>query len=136
MHRYLLISGGVVVNAVEYTPESASAMQGYDAIIQSDIGGPGWGWSQENGLTPPMAQEAVDYGAKISVRDFLRRFAIAERIAIREARRTDMVVEDFMSLMEADGTVRPKHPDTLAGIGYLVQQGLLTQERSTIIMDW
>jgi len=132
--RYLLISGGVVVNAVEYTPEAAAAVLGFDAIIQSDLGGPGWAWSQENGLTPPQAQGAADYGAKISVRDFLRRFTLSERIAIREARQTDMIIEDFMSLMEAEGTVRSSHPDTVAGMGYLVQQGLITQERAEEIL--
>lgn len=61
--------------------------------------------------------------------DFLRRFTMPERIAIRAARATDPILHDFFSLLENADLVHSNDPDTLAGMGYLVQHGLLSAIR-------
>lgn len=66
--------------------------------------------------------------------DFLRRFTMAERIAIRAARVTDPILDDFFSLLETAPTVHNNDPDTLAGMGYLVQQGHITVARRDEIL--
>jgi hypothetical protein len=66
--------------------------------------------------------------------DFLRRFTMAERIAIRSARVTDPILNDFFSLLETADTVHSNDPDTLAGMGYLVQQGHITAARRDAIL--
>jgi hypothetical protein len=66
--------------------------------------------------------------------DFLRRFTMSERIPIRNARAADPVLHDFFSLLEQADTIHSNDPDTLAGMGYLVQQGYLTVARRDEIL--
>lgn len=66
--------------------------------------------------------------------DFLRRFTMAERIPIRAARATDAVLNDFFSLLENTDIVHSNDPDTMAGMGYLVQQGYITAARRDEIL--
>lgn len=57
---------------------------------------------------------------------FLRRFTLAQRIAIRALAATDPIVQDFMALLDAaiaaGGDVYLDDPDTAAGVAYLVAQ--------------
>lgn len=69
-----------------------------------------------------------------SVLDFLRRFTAQERIAARQAAKTDPILEDFWGLLDRATIVRNDDPDVLLGLGYLVQQGLLTAERMKEVM--
>jgi hypothetical protein len=66
--------------------------------------------------------------------DFLRRFDMTERIAIRAARTADPILNDFFSLLENADIVHNDDPDTLAGMGYLVQQGHITAARRDQIL--
>lgn len=61
---------------------------------------------------------------------FLSRFTTAERIAIRAARATDPILDDFFDLLQMSDGIVPTHPTTQQGLGYLVQQGYLTAERA------
>jgi hypothetical protein len=61
---------------------------------------------------------------------FLLRFTEAEREAFRAAALTDPKVADFIQLCGAASEVEANHPMTVAGMEYLVDQGLLTQARS------
>lgn len=130
MNRYALISCGRVANVIMADPGAIDEIQGYDAIVQTDTAGPGWGWTPGGGFAAPEASEVPpDYGLPIPLGDFLRRFTMAERLLILARRKVDPVVDDYMGLMEAVGSVRPHHPDTLAGLGYLVQEGDLELNR-------
>lgn len=66
--------------------------------------------------------------------DFLRRFNMGERIAIRAARASDPILDDFFSLLEQAENVVSTDPDTIAGMGYLVQQGHITAARRDQIL--
>lgn len=61
---------------------------------------------------------------------FLLRFTEAEREGFRAAALTDPKVADFIQLCGAASEVEANHPMTVAGMEYLVDQGLLTQARS------
>jgi hypothetical protein len=65
---------------------------------------------------------------------FLRRFSAQERIAIRAARTTDPILDDFFNLLEHAKTVHSNDPDMIAGMGYLVYKGLVTAERRDAIL--
>lgn len=69
----------------------------------------------------------------LSKLDFLSRFTPQERIAVRQASKTDPIVEDFLAMLDVAGNVVPTHPTTQQGLGYLVSQGLLTAERASTI---
>lgn len=66
--------------------------------------------------------------------EFLSRFTVAERVAIRSAAKTDAIIEDFLAMLEAAQSVIPSHPDTVAGVGYLVQSGLLLPARAAEVL--
>lgn len=66
---------------------------------------------------------------------FLLMFTPTERIAAREARRTDLVLNDFFSLLELAPTVRSDAPNVIAGLSYMVQQRYLAIARKTEILN-
>lgn len=65
---------------------------------------------------------------------FLLMFTATERIAAREFRKTDLVLNDFFSLLELAPTVRSDAPNVIAGLGYMVAQGLISVARKAEIL--
>lgn len=72
------------------------------------------------------AAEALSIAALprfVSGFEFLRRFTVAERIAVRALAKTDPVAEDFLHILDsaiASGTaVWTDDPDLISGMGYL-----------------
>lgn len=82
-------------------------------------------------VEPPAPPAPAQQWARL---DFLRRFNMTERIGIRSARTTDPILNDFFSLLEQATNVHSDDPDTLAGMGYLVQQGHITAARRDEIL--
>lgn len=65
---------------------------------------------------------------------FLLRFTEQEREAFRVAALTDGKVADFIQLCGAASEVEANHPMTIAGMAYLVSEGLLTQARADEVL--
>lgn len=65
---------------------------------------------------------------------FLRRFTMQERIAIRAAQASDPIINDFMTLLDMAQEISTSDPDTVMGMQYLASQGLLTAERVAEIL--
>lgn len=65
---------------------------------------------------------------------FLLRFTPEERAAFRAAANTDSIVADFQQLAGAAQEVWTDDPMTIAGMGYLVAVGLLTESRKNEIL--
>jgi len=127
--RYLLIKAGIVVNAIEASAGDIAHLTGYDAIIASAVAGPGWRY-QSGVFTPPEPVAAPP--AQLTQLAFLRRFTAPERIAIRGS--ADPVVIDFLHLLSLAREIRLDDPDTLAGVGYLEQAGLVVAGRAAEIL--
>jgi len=70
----------------------------------------------------------------ISVLAFLRRFPQQKRIAIRAS--NDPIIEDFLALLYSTrkSEVELDDPDTIAGVGYLVSQGFLTEAEAAEVL--
>ncbi len=64
--------------------------------------------------------------------DFLRRFTAQERIAARAS--NDPYVIDFIALLARAPSIHLDDPDTVAGVGYLAQLGILTAGRAEEIL--
>lgn len=77
--------------------------------------------------------EAANFTLPITRREFLSRFTVQERIGIRQARKSDPVVDDFMSMLEVALDVTPGHSGVQAGLQYLVAEGLLSSARAAEI---
>jgi hypothetical protein len=66
--------------------------------------------------------------------EFLQRFTPTERAAFRAAAQTDVIVADFAQLAGAAQEIINTDPVTIAGMDYLVLNGLLTRERADEIL--
>jgi hypothetical protein len=76
--------------------------------------------------------EAQNFEIPMTERQFLRRFTVAERVAIRNAAETDPVIADFLDFLSKPGGVYRKPPLgelTVQGLNYLVSVGLLQASR-------
>jgi hypothetical protein len=66
--------------------------------------------------------------------EFLNRFTAAERASFRLAAETDETVADLEQLLVAAQQIINTDPVTVAGMDYLVTQGLLTEARKLEIL--
>ncbi|KAF0812779.1 hypothetical protein IGB42_02622 [Andreprevotia sp. IGB-42] len=78
--------------------------------------------------------DQTDLGRRMSHLAFLKRLTPEERFAIRQAQRTDIVVEDGMDMLAKAAFVDLDDEDLLRVLGYLVLQGLLASGRVTAIL--
>lgn len=67
---------------------------------------------------------------------FLQRFTVYERVAIRGASKTDPIIEDFLDMINAASAFEGGHPLLMQGLGYMIQQGLITPERAAEVGDF
>jgi len=133
MSRVVIIENGVVTNAI--IADLAWAQQHYPNadVREHPQAGPGWILVDGELQAPPTAPEPEPLPVGGMTRlAFIRRFTLAERISIRQS--TDPIVVDGIAMLEAAEEVKLDDPDTVALIGYLVTQGLLTQERAAEIL--
>ena len=63
---------------------------------------------------------------------FLRRFTVEERITICAS--TDPIIMDFIALANLAQDILLDDPDTIMGVGYLEQQGLIAEGRAAEIL--
>ena len=89
-------------------------------------------WLSE-GNAPDEADPEPAINIPLTSYEFLKRFTRAERIAIRSS--IDVYVMDFVSLTWAAQIVDFSDVDTLAGMAYLVTNGLLTEARKIEILS-
>lgn len=64
--------------------------------------------------------------------NFLRRFTSQERITAKAS--NDPIIEDFMYLLTLAQDIRLDDQDTIAGVNYLEQQGILAEGRAAEIL--
>lgn len=81
--------------------------------------------------TPPAPTPAP---RTISPLGFMQRLSPSNRIAIRAAAKTDPIIEDFLDLLYRATLIQLEHADTLAGVGYMVSQNLITQEEADALL--
>lgn len=66
--------------------------------------------------------------------EFLNRFTASERASLRAAASSDVTVADFLELAVAANEIINTDPVTIAGMDYLVAQGLMTEARKLEIL--
>ena len=100
------------------------------------------GWVRNEGgeweapAPTPEPEPTPSEAPKVSPVEFKLLFTAAERVAIKAARATDTVIDDFYDIVEDP---RLTHVDlglksTRDAIGYLVAQNLITAERTAEIL--
>jgi hypothetical protein len=61
---------------------------------------------------------------------YIQRFTPQERAAIQMARASDPIIADLMYVLEQSEMISLDHESIVAGLGYLVSQALVTEERA------
>lgn len=137
MKRILQVRNGVAVSEWSGAGASPVAPEGWTFIDVTDNPAATLGCTYDTNaqtFTPPPAEP--DYGRTVTVRQFLSLFTIIERKAIRNRVLLDDDVADWFSLfIETAEPIRLKHPDTIAGLTFLVGKTLLTAARRTAIAN-
>lgn len=77
---------------------------------------------------------AASYEIPMTEREFMRRFTVQERIAIRSAAATDNVIVDFLDLLAKPGGIYRSSQSTHDGLNYLVSMSLITAARKAEIL--
>lgn len=118
-----------------YHPEVA---QFYDTLVPDDAAN-GDGWVNGELVKPAPAPPAPAVAApapKMSPVEFKLLFTSAERVAIRAARSTDEIIEDFMSIVDDPRLtmVDLGLQSTKDALAYLEAQNLITAERKAAIL--
>lgn len=83
--------------------------------------------------TPP--QPTLPPHVRLTKLEFLRRFTLNERILMRAAAQQSPQMYDYMAMLEMAEEVFLDDPDTIAGVTYLEQLGLLATGRATEILN-
>ena len=66
--------------------------------------------------------------------EYLRRFTVEERVAIRAAAEQNPVLADYLQLMELAQEINLDDPDTVAAVLMLEQVGLIAAGRSAEVL--
>ncbi len=109
-------------------------LQGFAASELLDLGWLHADWTGV-GYAPAPPAAALPEPRWMSQADFKRRLTAVERIAIRAARPTDPIIDDFLDILDSTINVNLDDPDLVAGLGYMVATGLLGAERPAQIRD-
>ncbi|GHA27628.1 hypothetical protein GCM10007989_24370 [Devosia pacifica] len=132
-------SNGVIDNVIEAEGvEAAQAIFPGASVFASDEIGPGWASDGEGGWQAPATQPEFEPQAPVRIDTplFLMRFTPQERIGIRQAAKTDLVIEDWFAIINDPrlAYIELGDPNLTAGMGYLVQQELLTEARAQEVL--
>jgi hypothetical protein len=74
--------------------------------------------------------ESTNFVVPWTKREFMERFTFQERIAIREARKVNSVVDDFLDFLDKSQDVTPGFGTLMSGLHYLEMLGLLAEGRA------
>lgn len=114
-----------------------------DGLIQRDLDNLSWTDSRLNNKykgmgfvpVPDPEPEPVPTPRKISALAFKQRLTLEERIAIRTAGKSDVLIEDFLDLLSQATTVDLDHQDTVNGVNYMVARGHIEAKRIAEILS-
>lgn len=98
----------------------------------------GMGFAEYNHVLAPAPSEeggaAGIVGCTMTKLEYLRRFTVDERVAIRAAAAQNAVLADYLALMELAQEINLDDPDTVAAVQMLEQAGLIAAGRAAEVL--
>ena len=136
------------VTRMHHQPDSLAP----ELIAQGMIVSPGnppevrEGWQVSLWVNPTSAAHewriAIDRAYRMSAAEYMMQLPVATRIASRQAAAAgDLVMQDFLDMLDrmiADNASQGLHPAgraSVAALGYLVQQGWMTQDDMDAVLS-
>ena len=86
-------------------------------------------------INPDGSIEGVVVGRTLTKLEYLRRFTVDERVAIRAAAEQNAVLADYLQLMELAQDINTSDADTVAAVTMLEQAGLIAAGRAQEILN-
>jgi len=133
--RHAIIENGLVINVALWDGETEWAPpEGTIVVPCPDDAGPDWTYDGVSFAAPPHVQNVITE-PPLSKIDFLRLFTQTERIAIKEAAKTNPVVEDYQYMIDNSTIVMLSDPDIQADVAVLESAGLIAEGRAAQILS-
>jgi hypothetical protein len=111
-------------------PDAATrTARGWTVVEIKDVD-PSGIWNPATLTWDPRPVEAV----MLTEFQFKARLTADERIAIRDAAKTDPYVDDFLDLLASADEVNLRDDLVINAVGYLAMRGLLTEERAAEVL--
>lgn len=85
-------------------------------------------------VNPDGSIEGSVTGRVMTKLEFLRRFTQDERVAIRTLAKTNVVLEDYMAMIDLAQEIDTSDPDTQAGVQMLETVGLIAAGRANEVL--
>lgn len=108
---------------LRYSAAQAQEVNGFDLVAYDHTE-----WT-------PGATVATPINRTLTKLEYLRRFTVEERVAIRAAAEQNAVLADYLALMELAQEINTGDPDTIAAVQMLEQAGLIATGRAQEILN-
>ena len=84
---------------------------------------------------PAIQAFFTKHGVGLSKLEYLRRFTVNERVAIRAAAAANPVLADYLAMLELAQEINLRDTDTIAAVNMLEQAGLIGTGRAAEILS-
>lgn len=130
--RVTIIKNNVVDNVIEIeSVAKAESMFPSHVCREAGLESVGDSFNPGTGIFTAPANPAK---GQLSTYEFFSRFSMTEIMAFNSLLATDPVVKVFYQKLELSNAVFLDNPDTVAGLGYLVSMGIITENRKNEIL--
>jgi len=134
--RHAIIENNTVINVALWDGETEWTPPENTIVVScADDVGPDWLYDGVNFTAPTLNQENIITEVPYQKIDFLRLFTQAERMAIKEAAKTNPVVEDYQYMLDNSSTILLSDPDIQDGVPLLESAGLIGEGRAAQILS-
>ena len=123
MSEYIVTRKSDGAEVLRYSAAQAQEVNGFDLV---DYDHTEW---------TPEAQPPATANQTLTKLEYLRRFTVEERVAIRAAAEQNAVLADYLQLMELAQDINTGDPDTIAAVTMLEQAGLIAAGRAQEILN-
>lgn len=105
----------------------------YSAMQPQEVNGYGFDDYDHTELTAEAPAPAI-VARTLTKLEYLRRFTVDERVAIRAAAASNPLLADYLQLMELATEIDTADPDTVSAVTMLEQAGLIDAGRAEEIL--
>lgn len=123
MAEYIVTRKADGAEVLRYSAAQAQEVNGFDLV------------DYEHTEWIPDAQPVAPTSHTLTKLEYIRRFTVEERVAIRAAAEQNAVLADYLQLMELAQDINTGDADTIAAVTMLEQAGLIADGRAQEILN-